>query len=449
MDGNKGSAPASVAVIGAGYVGLVTAACLVRLGNSVRCFDQDRDRIEALRAGKMPFAEPGLAELVKDGVDAGRMTFHTSLASACREAEAVVVAVGTHEDGRWTDRHVRQVLVSLLELQAVPRSIIIRSTMRPGGMAMLHSVASASGTQPHLYYNPEFTREGNAVADFMAPARIVVGVPPEVPSVAAAELVRRLYQGIPAPTLLVDYSTAELIKVGSNAFLATKIAFANELAQFCRSFGGDMEALREGIGLDPRIGPDFLRPGLGFGGSCLPSQIDLLIDVAGERQLTAHVVPAVGRANLAQAHRVAEEILELQDSSVNVTILGLAFKAGTDDTRQSPALRLIDALRQRSVRRIRAYDPLVRAIPNRPDIDVCADPYQAARGADILVVATEWPAFGRLDWGRLAGLVARREVYDARAVVDVAAATSAGFRVRSLVHQPADGVAAKDASTAA
>jgi UDPglucose 6-dehydrogenase len=449
MDDDKDRASGSVAVIGAGYVGLVTAACLARLGNSVRCVDQDRNRIDALRAGEMPFAEPGLAELVNDAVDAGRLAFHTSLASACRQAEAVVVAVGTDEDGRWTDRHLRQVLGSLLELPAVPPSIIIRSTMRPGGMAMLYGIASASGGQSHLYYNPEFTREGNAVADFMAPDRIVVGMPAGMSSVAAEPL-RRLYEGIPAPMLLVDYATAELIKVGSNAFLATKIAFANELAQFCRSFGGDMEALRRGIGLDHRIGPDFLHPGLGFGGSCLPSQVDLLTEVAGERRLTAHVVPAVARSNRAQAQRVAEEILEVQDASIRVAILGLAFKAGTDDTRQSPALRLIDALTQRSVRRIRAYDPLVRAVPNRPGVEVCPDPYRAARAADVIVVATEWPAFGQLDWERMAGLVARREVYDARGVVDVAAATSAGFRVRSLVRQPAEGAAAAtDTSSAA
>jgi UDPglucose 6-dehydrogenase len=449
MDDDKDSAPGSVAVIGAGYVGLVTAACLARFGNSVSCVDQDHDRIRALRAGEMPFAEPGLAQLVTDGVDAGRLAFHSSLASACQQAEAVVVAVGTDEDGSWTDRHLRQVLKSLLELPAVPPSIIIRSTMRPGGMAMLHGIASAAGGRSHLYYNPEFTREGNAVADFMAPDRIVVGMPPGMSSVAAEPL-RRLYEGIPAPMLLVDYATAELIKVGSNAFLATKIAFANELAQFCRSFGGDMEALRRGIGLDHRIGPDFLQPGLGFGGSCLPSQVDLLTEVAGERRLTAHVVPAVARSNRAQAQRVAEEILELQDASIRVAIQGLAFKAGTDDTRQSPALRLIDALTQRSVRRIRAYDPLVRAVPNRPGVEVCPDPYRAARAADVVVVATEWPAFCQLDWERMAGLVARREVYDARGVVDVAAATSAGFRVRSLVRQPADGAAAAtDTSSAA
>ena len=445
---DHGSATGSVTVIGAGYVGLVTAACLARLGNTVRCVDQNRPRIASLRSGKMPFSEPDLAELVMDGVAAGRLTFHTSLAAACRRAESVMVAVGTDEGGRWTDRHIRAVVESLLALPAVPPNIIIRSTMRPGGMAILNGIASAAGSQTHLYYNPEFTREGNAVADFMAPDRIVVGMALGAASVAA-EPVRRLYKGIAAPMLPVDYATAELIKVGSNAFLATKIAFANELAQFCRSFGGDMEALRRGIGLDHRIGPEFLQPGLGFGGSCLPGQVDLLTEVASERQLTAHVVPAVARANRAQAHRVAEEILERQDSAVRVTILGLAFKAGTDDTRESPALRLIDALKQRSVRRIRAYDPLVRVIPDRPDVHVVADPYQAASGADIVVVATEWPAFGRLDWTSMAGLVARREVYDARGVIDVAAATSAGFRVRSLVRQPADGAVAKDTSSAA
>jgi UDPglucose 6-dehydrogenase len=305
-------------------------------------------------------------------------------------------------------------------------------------MAELHELVVASGHATTLLLNPEFTKEGSAVLDFLEPDRIVIGLPAGT-SADVAEPLRRLYGRIDAPIVVVDHASAELIKIGSNAFLATKITFANELARFCREVGADMAAVRQGIGLDRRIGPDFLRTGPGFGGSCLPSQVDLLAAMSDELGLDAQLIPAVGRANRAQATRIAEEILADLPAPERIAILGLAFKAGTDDLRESPAIRLIEALSERGVRALRAHDPVIDALPSHPSVEVSSDPYAAARGADILVVATEWPEYRKLDWVRLAGLMAHREVFDTRGIVDIEAATAAGFRIRSLERAPRGG----------
>jgi UDPglucose 6-dehydrogenase len=305
-------------------------------------------------------------------------------------------------------------------------------------MADLNEMVRASGRPTTLLVHPEFTREGSAVADFLAPDRIVVGVPADCPP-DVARPIEQLYAQVPAPVLVVDHASAELIKIGSNAFLATKITFANELARFCRAVGADMEAVRAGIGLDRRIGPAFLRSGPGFGGSCLPSQIDLLSDMAEELGLGAELLPAVRRSNRAAAGRIADEILEAVPAPRTIAVFGLAFKAQTDDLRESPALRLIDALLERGAEEIRAYDPAVRRLPKHAEGIVKSTPQAAAHGADTIVIATEWPEFGELDWLGLSSLVARREVFDTRGVVDVEAATSAGFRVRSLERLAQDG----------
>jgi UDPglucose 6-dehydrogenase len=428
-----------VAVIGAGYVGLVTSACLSSLDHIVRCVDVDQGRVDSLRAGRVPFSEPGLPTLMRDGMRSGRLTFGVDAMAAAAGADIVFIAVGTLDGtGRWTDRHVRTVLETLLRGPSVPPLLVVRSTLRPGGMAELHEFVLASGHATTLLLNPEFTKEGSAVADFLAPDRIVIGVPAGT-SADVAEPLRRIYAGVDAPVVVVDHASAELIKIGSNAFLATKITFANELARFCRVVGADMAAVRNGIGLDRRIGPDFLRTGPGFGGSCLPSQVDLLTAMSDELGLDAQLLPAVGRSNRAQATRIATEILADEPVPGRIAILGLAFKAGTDDLRESPAIRLIEALLERGVRDLPAHDPVVEALPSHPSVELRSDPYAAARGADVLVIATEWPEYRRLDWVRLAGLMAHREVFDTRGIVDVDAATAAGFRIRSLERAPRGG----------
>ena len=434
-----GSAPLVVAVIGAGYVGLVTSACLSSLNHVVRCVDVDQARIDSLLEGRVPFSEPGLPELIRDGMAAGRLTFATDATDATAGADIVFIAVGTLDGtGRWTDRHVRTVLEALLCSPNVPPLLVVRSTLRPGAMAELQELVAASGHATTLLLNPEFTKEGSAIVDFLTPDRIVIGLPAGT-SADVTEPLRRLYGGVEAPIVVVDHASAELIKIGSNAFLATKITFANELARFCREVGADMAAVRNGIGLDRRIGPDFLLTGPGFGGSCLPSQVDLLAAMSDDLRLDAQLLPAVGRANRAQATRIAEEILTELPAPGRIAILGLAFKAGTDDVRESPAIRLIDALFERGVRDIPVHDPVVDALPSHPSVEVSSDPYAAARGADVLVVVTEWPEYRKLDWVRLAGLMAHREVYDTRGIVDVEAAMVAGFRIRSLERPPRGG----------
>jgi UDPglucose 6-dehydrogenase len=436
-----------VAVIGAGYVGLVTSACLSSLDHVVRCVDVDQTRVDSLRAGHVPFSEPGLPTLIRDGVADGRLTFGVDLTEAMAGADIVFIAVGTLDGtGSWTDHHVRAVLETVLLGATVPRLLVVRSTLRPGRMSDLNDLVVASGRPTTLLLHPEFTKEGTAVRDFLAPDRIVVGLPAGTP-VDVAEPLLRLYRGIDAPVIVVDHPSAELIKIGSNAFLATKITFANELARFCRAVGADMADVRNGIGLDRRIGPDFLRSGPGFGGSCLPSQVDLLTAMSDELGLGAELLPAVGRSNGAQAARIATEILDESPTPQRVAVLGLAFKAGTDDLRESPALRLLDALRERGVLDIRVHDPVIDALPTHPMVEVCGDPYVAARGADILVVATEWPEYRNLDWVRLAGLMAHREVFDTRSVVDVDAATAADFRVRSLERPPRSGASLEGGAT--
>ena len=430
------SAPLVVAVVGAGYVGLVTAACLSFLEHEVRCVDADPTRIDSLRAGGVPFCEPGLEPLIREGMAAGRLTFGVDSIEAAAGADIVFIAVGTLDGtGQWTDRHVRAALETLLLGPGIPSLLVVRSTLRPGRMSELQELVVASGRATTLLLHPEFTKEGTAVADFLAPDRLVVGLPAGTSTEVAEPLVR-LYRGIDAPVVIVDHTSAELIKIGANAFLATKITFANELARFCRAVGADMAAVRHGIGLDPRIGPDFLRSGPGFGGSCLPSQVDLLAAMSDELGLDAEILPAVGRSNRAQAARIATEILAESPAPQQVAILGLAFKAGTDDLRESPAIRLIEALHERGVRDIRVHDPAIDVLPSHPAIEVCGDPYTAARAADILIVATEWPAYRTLDWARLAGLMAHHEMFDTRGVVDVDAAMAAGFRVRSLERGP-------------
>lgn len=423
-----------VEVVGAGYVGLVTAACLASLGHEVRCVDVDAERIRGLESGVVPFSEPGLADLVGRGVREGRLKFGNDVVAGAAGAETAFIAVGTLDGtGRWTDHAVRNVIETLLGGENLPPLLAVRSTLRPGRMAELEAIVKASGRPTTLLIHPEFTREGSAIADFLSPDRIVIGVPSDsLPEVA--QPIEDLYQQIAAPVLIVDHATAEMIKIGSNAFLATKITFANELARFCKAVGADMTAVRRGVGLDRRIGQDFLRSGPGFGGSCLPSQVDLLSAMSEELGLGAELIPAVQRSNRTAAGRIADELLADQPTPRRIALLGLAFKARTDDIRESPALRLIDALLARGVEEIRAYDPAVRSLPRHPAVIVASSVVAAVRGADAIVIATEWPEFREIDWTRVASLVNRLHVFDTRAVVDVEAAAAAGFSIRSLEH---------------
>lgn len=422
----------AVEVVGAGYVGLVTAACLASLGHSVRCIDADEHRVAQLRNGFLPFYEPGLDELVTRGVASGRLQFSDDLLGSALGADMVFIAVGTLDGtGQWTDRNVRSVLERLLHAPVVPPLLVVRSTLRPGRMQELSAMVQDSGRGAALLLHPEFTREGTAVSDFLHPDRIVIGIP-EGAAESVVEPLRALYARVDAPVLVVDHTSAELIKIGSNAFLATKVTFANEFARLCRELGGDMGLVRKGLGLDSRIGEQFLRAGPGFGGSCLPSQIDLLAEMAQALGLAAEVIPAVKRLNAQQPAWIVSQVLDqVSVPRPTVALLGLSFKAGTDDVRESSALRLAAEFARRDVP-VTAFDPLVKQIPNSIKLRVASSLEGAVAGADAAVIATDWPEFAAIDWRQAARLMRSREVFDARNVVDAAAAARAGFRVRSL-----------------
>jgi len=422
----------SVEVVGAGYVGLVTSACLASLGHQIRCIDVNADRIASLQRGEVPFSEPGLDALVTDNLASGRLTFSTDVVEGARGADMTLIAVGTLDGtGKWTDRHVQSVVTTLLAADDVPALLVVRSTLRPGQMRLLNELVVDSGKATTLMVHPEFTKEGTAVADFLLPDRVVVGIPKGAPE-QVADPIRALYASVDAPVLVVDHASAELIKIGSNAFLATKITFANELARFCRATGADMAAVRTGLGSDSRIGPAFLKTGPGFGGSCLPSQIDLLSAMSEELGIAAEVIPAVHRFNLAQPARIVDELFADGPAPERVALLGLAFKANTDDLRESPALKIAEALRARGVTAIRAFDPVVGSLPNHPEIEVVASCAEAVEAADAIIVATEWPEFFQLDWSQFTATVAHRRIFDTRGVVSVPDAIAAGFTVHSL-----------------
>jgi UDPglucose 6-dehydrogenase len=446
----EATAPARVAVVGAGYVGLVTAAGLASLGHRVTAVDKDASRIRSLRTGSVPIMEPGLAELLLSGRACGLLAFETNAAVAAAGSDMVIVAVGTLDgDGAWSGQDVVDLVGSLLESGSLPRTLVVRSTLQPGYSKRLRALIAASGQRIDLLLHPEFTRQGRAIHDFLRPERIVIGVPPGADPAIAEPLVR-LYCRLRAPVLVVDHPTAEMIKIASNAFLALKVSFANELAWFCRAVGADMAQVRHGVGLDSRIGHAYLQPGPGIGGSCLPNQIELLARTVAESGIEATVINAVASAARRQPTRVAEEIVAIP-SVRRVAVLGLAFKARTDDLRGSPAIALLRSLRARGVPELAAYDPTVSAVPSLPWLRVAGDPYGAADGADVVVVATEWPEFASLDWARLRDVMNGREIFDARGVVPTEAARLAGFRIHSLERRTVDGLVPDDvaASSAA
>jgi UDPglucose 6-dehydrogenase len=438
-------ARSSVTVIGAGYVGLVTAAGLASLGHRVAAVEKDPSRLEALRAGSVPIMEPGLAEMILGARSAGLLRFESDAASAAG-SDIVMVAVGTLDPaGAWSGRDVLAVVGDLLRAGSTPRTLVVRSTLQPGYGERLRALVAESGRDVHLLLHPEFTRQGSAVHDFLDPDRIVIGVEPGA-GVEVADPLVRLYDGLTAPVLIVDYPTAELIKIASNAFLALKVSFANELAWFCRLLGADMADVRHGVGLDRRIGPAYLNPGPGIGGSCLPNQIELLARTVAESGLEANLLQAVAEAARRQPIRVAEAILGIPGVR-RVAVLGLAFKAGTDDLRGSPAVMLLRTLKERGVAELAAYDPTVTEMPSLPWLRIARDPYAAVSGADVTVIATEWPEFADLDWSRVGHVMNGGAIFDARGIVSPDAARRAGLHLHSLERRSVNGLAPDEVAT--
>lgn len=420
----------TIAVIGAGYVGLTAAACFARLGHTVTCADVDAVKVERLSRGELPIVEEGLDEVVTAGLAAGRLRFVVGSASAAAGAEFVFLCLPTpsRADGGADLSFVESAIRELAPVLAPGAVVVSKSTMPVGSSRKVARLLRGAGAPPdvEVVVNPEFLREGTAMRDFLFPDRVVIGA---LCSAAAVRL-REVYAKVPAPVVTTDPASAEMIKYASNAFLAVKVSFINSISGLCDAMGADVEEVASGMGLDRRIGPEFLRAGPGFGGSCFPKDTAALLrmgdDVGDDLPLLRGVLTANGR----QRDRVVAKIRRAAGGLAGrrVAIWGLAFKAGTDDLRDSPALAVARALLAEGAR-VSAYDPAAgpAAAAALPDADVCEDPYEACVGADVLVVLTEWPEFRGLDPGAIRAVMARPAVVDARNLLDAGVLAGLGF----------------------
>jgi UDPglucose 6-dehydrogenase len=434
-----------IAIVGAGYVGLVTAACLAHIGHEVVCLDVDERRIAGLREGDVPVHEPGLDELIGQGVAQGRLHF-TSAYADLAGAEMAIVCVGTLDAAEeWNGDIVRAAVLDIAADPALPRQVVIRSTLMPGTAAAIAADVRVVDPAVRLAHNPEFTREASAVSDFLSPDRVVIGVDGHddgAQGTALAEALRSVYASLEAPTVVTDLTSAETIKVASNVFLAAKVTFANEIARLTAATGADASAVVDGMGLDKRIVRSFLSPGPGWGGSCFPSQARALPQLAHSFGVQTPLMDAIWPSNVSQADWLLDGLERAASRPIQgmrVALLGLTFKAGTDDLRESPAIRLGRALLGRGARVI-AYDPMALETGvaqlaeslSGASVEAAMTAELACVESDAVVVATEWPEFRQLDWEAIAPTMAGRVVIDGRSTVDSVAATTAGLRVVAM-----------------
>jgi UDPglucose 6-dehydrogenase len=403
-------------VLGAGYVGLTTAVCLAHLGHSVTVYEASPDRTATLRQGSVPFYEAGLPELLQEGLASGRLCIADSMQAALEGADLVLVCVGTPLDATGA-ADLRQVFSACGSIGDVApdANVVIRSTLPLGETANASDWLRRESLEG-VVTNPEFLRQGTAVKDFLAPTRIVVGTPDGATS-KAAQLVLELYAGISAPVLITDFNSAEMIKNAANAFLATKLSFVNEVADLCEAYGADVKAVVRGIGLDPRIGSTYLNPGIGFGGSCLPKELANMVRLGQLRDVAVPLMAGAAQTNERRAGRTADRIESVCGpvQGQRIALLGLSFKAGTDDLRYSPSLALARELISRGARVI-AHDPAVpmSATAEIESLQRAADADSTCDQADLVILATEWPEYGDLDWSGLLHRVHRAVVFDGR-----------------------------------
>ncbi|MFO7299666.1 MAG: UDP-glucose/GDP-mannose dehydrogenase family protein [Actinomycetes bacterium] len=410
-----------IAVIGAGYVGLVTAAGLAKLGHTVRLGEANPQRLETLRAGGVPIYEEGLADLLAEVSD--RMTFHGDNKEAVEGADFVFLCLPTPEgpDGR-ADLTFINAVVDELANEVGPETIfVVKSTVPPGTVATLSKRLADLGSSSRIVSHPEFLREGRAVGDFLDPDRIVVGAFDR----ADAERVAALYESLDTEVVITDPTSSEMIKYASNSYLAARLTFVNTLANLCEAVGADIVDVTRGMGLDHRIGPHFLQPGPGYGGSCFPKDTSALIGVAEDAGYEFGLLRAVIEADEEQRRRIAEKVRQAAGGGLRgrrIGMWGVAFKAGTDDTRESPALR-IAALLQQEGADVVAYDPEAKS----DMVSMVSSPIDAADGADVLVVATEWPEFKEVDLKEVRRVMKGHRVVDARNLLDPTAVRAAGL----------------------
>ena len=421
----------NIAVIGVGYVGLVTGACFADLGNRVVCLDINEERIENLKKGIMPIYEPGLEELVERNVKAGRLSFTTSYAEAIRDAEFAFIAVGTPEgvDGEADLRYVRMAAESIADVLDHPIIIVNKSTVPVGTgdwVADIIRQRRGDGVEFAVVSCPEFLREGSAISDFMNPDRVVLG---SLDS-EAAESVAQLHLPLRTTIVITDLRTAEMIKYASNAFLATRISFINEIANICEALGADVKEVAAGMGYDKRIGRAFLDAGLGYGGSCFPKDVKALAHMAQTQGRHPQLLNAVMDINADQRRQAVQKVRQALGELKGTTIglLGLAFKPNTDDMREAPSLTIASLLLAEGAH-VRGYDPVAMENARRalPQLETSPDPYTLAVGCDDLIVVTEWNEFKHLDLKRVHGLMRRPVIIDGRNIYDPAAVRALGF----------------------
>ncbi|MDC8448392.1 MAG: UDP-glucose/GDP-mannose dehydrogenase family protein [Nitrospira sp.] len=432
-----------ISVIGSGYVGLVTGACFAEFGVNVTCMDSDSRRIEKLEKGEVPFYEPGLAELVAKGLKAGRLSFTTDIAKAVDKALVIFIAVGTppRGDGSADLSYVEEVGKGIARHMTGYKVIVTKSTVPVGTGATLRKVITSAQTNAFRFdmvSNPEFLREGSAIEDFMRPNRVVIGADSDQAIAIMKDLYRPLYL-IETPIVVTDVPTAELIKYASNAFLATKISFINEIANLCEKVGANVQMVAKGMGLDHRIGSKFLHAGPGFGGSCFPKDLAALIQTGERHGYPMQIASAASRVNDSQRGRMIEKIQEALGGlkGKTVAMLGLSFKPNTNDLREAPALSIGRALLAEGTS-IRAYDPeaLTEACQLMPELQPCRDTYHAAEGADALVIMTEWNVFRNLDFEKLKSVMRVPVLLDLRNIYDPERVASAGFKYVSVGRTP-------------
>ena len=424
-----------IAMIGAGYVGLVSGACFADFGHNVVCVDLDQAKIDALLGGKMPIFEPGLAELVGSNVAAGRLSFTTSLAAAAADADAIFIAVGTPSrrgDGHADLSYVFQAARDIGAVITRPTIVVTKSTVPVGTGDEVERILRevAKGVDVAVVSNPEFLREGAAIGDFKRPDRIVIGCE----DARAEKVMRDIYRPLSlgqAPLMFTGRRTAELIKYAANAFLATKITFINEIADLCEAVGADVKDVSRGIGLDNRIGSKFLHAGPGYGGSCFPKDTLALLKTADDHGVAMRIVEATAAVNDSRKRAMGRKIIAAMGGDVRgktVGILGLTFKPNTDDMRDAPALAIVQALIDAGAT-VKAYDPegMELAAPMMPAVTMCRDAYAVADGTDAVAIVTEWDAFRALDLARMAASMNDKILVDLRNIYDAAEVTRYGF----------------------
>ncbi len=425
-----------ICVIGVGYVGLVTAACFSDLGNRVIALDIAQEKIEGLKRGEMPIYEPGLKELVERNVNSGRLTFTTSYEEGLQGTEFVFIAVGTPEgvDGEADLRYVAKAAETVAKMMREPLILVNKSTVPVGTGDWVAEIVRQH--QPHpvpfsVVSCPEFLREGSAISDFMQPHRTVLGSL----DAEAAEKVAQLHLPLRAPIVITDLRTAEMIKYASNAFLATKISFINEIANICEALGADVKEVAAGMGYDKRIGPLFLDAGLGYGGSCFPKDVKALSYMAAEKGRHPQLLNAVMEINSDRrpmaVKRVEDMLGGVKEKSVG--LLGLSFKPNTDDMRDAPSIDIAKALTAAGAQ-VRAYDPVAMELAGTilPDVEMFNDVYSMAQGCDALMVITEWNEFKNIDLEYLRSLMKSPVVFDGRNIYDPEKMKQLGFRYRGF-----------------